>query len=357
MSYKTSPVNISKIIINNNYSISGNIYCFNNSDEVNSIDIDINSLSNIRQLSNLSKIKTLKEYYPSLFSVLNLNSNVNYSKILGNIKSKEYFNYINNEIKSTLPLLTTYHTKVFPLRKECYKNLDSVYLNEKKLDIPIYDHAGVTGRTKIKSGFNFLTLKKDLRKNISIKDDNFKIVEVDFKSCEPFFYLKSQGFKVEGNDVYAWVAKKYNIDISNRDKVKRGILSMIYGANEYTTSKIMRISEEKINKIKNELGINSLKNRLELEYKENGFILNYYGRPITSDNNLVNYWIQSSSVDYCSLAFHDFNKHFKTKPLFYIHDSMTFKVENDRINEILSVKSIKEPLSNISIPVEHFLFT
>lgn len=353
MSYKSSTVNISKIIINDQYSISGKKYCLNNSNEVESIDIDIASLSNIRLLSNLAKIKTVKEYFPVVFSILNINTIINYSKILGNIKSKEYFNYLNEEIKATLPLITTYHTEIFPLRKKCYINLDSVYLDGEELDIPVYDHSGVTGRTKIKSGFNFLTLKKELRKNITIKDRNYKVAEIDFKSCEPFFYLKSQGFEIEGDDVYKWVAKKYNIDIRDRDKVKRGILSMIYGANEYTTAKIMRISEEKINKIKDDLGINSLKTRLEAEYAQKGFILNYYGRPITSDNNLVNYWIQSSTVDYCSLAFNEFNKIFKTKPLFYIHDSMTFKVENKRIEEVLSVKSIKEPLSKITIPVEH----
>ena len=54
--------------------------------------------------------------------------------------------------------------------------------------------------------------------------------------------------------------------------------------------------------------IDNLFEKLDKEYDSKNFILNYYGRPITSNNNLVNYWIQSSAVDFCSLAFYDFFK-------------------------------------------------
>jgi len=115
----------------------------------------------------------------------------------------------------------------------------------------------------------------------------------------------------------------------------------------------MNIGESKINKIKEELGIHDLKSRLEKEFKENGFVLNYYGRPITSDNNLVNYWIQSSTVDYCSLAFLEYYTQNDYKPAYFIHDSMTLIVPNNRIQDIKNIKSIRESLSKIEIPVEY----
>ena len=141
--------------------------------------------------------------------------------------------------------------------------------------------------------------------------------------------------------------------MNNRDRTKKGILSMIYGANDSTISRIMNISETKINKIKKDLGIYDLKNRLEKEYDENGFVLNYYGRPITSNNNLVNYWIQSSTVDYCSLAFLEYYSSNKFKPAYFIHDSMTIEVPANRISEVKKLTTLKESISQIKIPVEY----
>ena len=183
--------------------------------------------------------------------------------------------------------------------------------------------------------------------------NNNVLVEVDFKSCEPFFYLISNGYDL-GNtrDVYKWISENYNVNIQSRDKFKRGILSMLYGANEYTTSKVMQTSISVVKKIKEDLGINELSKKLNSEFDTNGFVLNYYGRPITSNNNLVNYWIQSSAVDFCSLAFYEFYRQHKVKPCFFIHDSMTFEIEKNRINMLNDIKNIIEFKSNISIPVE-----
>ena len=90
----------------------------------------------------------------------------------------------------------------------------------------------------------------------------------------------------------------------------------------------------------------------EKQFAGSNHIFNYYGRPITSNNNLVNYWIQSSAVDFCSLAFDNFVKEFNLTKHFFIHDSMTFSVEDNRLDNILKVKSLTCPKSGISIPVE-----
>ncbi len=337
--------------INSNYSLSGNDKIINLS-ESGIINLDLNVLSSIRILSNLERIKTVCEYYSDI-QCLNITGALNYSQLLGERKSKEYGTYLKEKLQESLNLVNEYHTKIFPLRKKCYQNLTQVSLNNKSLELPRYNHSGITGRTSITSGHNFLTMKKDDRKLLKSLNPECILVEVDFKSCEPFFYLKSNGYNIDSvKDVYHWISENYQVDIKSRDKFKRGILSMLYGANEYTTSKVMQIDMSVVKRIKEELGINNLNLKLEKEFNSKGFIKNYYGRPITSNNNLVNYWIQSSAVDFCSLAFHRFYNQYNLKPCFFIHDSMTFEIEKSRVSILSDINEILEPVSNISIPVE-----
>ena len=344
------PANIQKIIITQNYSITGNSFDVTLSKKGNIINI--NNLSAIKVLSNLNKIKNIEEYFYDFFKVLNYSGEkVDYRLLLGKNKSSEYVNYLKSEINKTIPLVNDYHFSTFLNRVNCYKDLVAVSLKEEVLAIPHYDHSGITGRTTIKKGFNFLTLKKEKRKLLKASK-GMTLLEVDFKSCEPFFYLNSQKISLTGDDVYNWIAKKYGIDINNRDYTKRGFLSMIYGANEKTVSRVMNISEKKVRLIKENLGLKKLKNTLEKQFEEKGHVFNYYGRPITSNNNLVNYWIQSSTVDFCSLTFNKFAKDFNLTKHFFIHDSMTFSIKNNRLDEILKVNSLTCPKSHISIPVE-----
>jgi hypothetical protein len=147
--------------------------------------------------------------------------------------------------------------------------------------------------------------------------------------------------------------EKYQVNNIVREKFKRGILSIIYGANTMTTSRIMQVPHKKVLSIKEDLGINDLESKLRKEYDENGFILNFYGRPITSDAN----WIQSSAVDFCSLAFKSFCDVNHLQACFFVHDSMTFCIDDKLVSEILKVKEIKEPLSEISVPVKFSVFS
>jgi hypothetical protein len=348
---------VHRVSLNKEYSLFGKTVFLkiNNKDKFTS-DINIETLSKIRQLSNLDKIKNILEYYQGI-SVLNISGSNNYNLIIGNKKSKEYANYLNVKILETLPMVTDYHFNIFPIRKKCYEGLIPVMLDGNVLATPIYNHSGVTGRTGIKKGYNFLTMKKQDRSRLQSCNKNYDLIEVDFKSCEPFFYLKSKGFEIKESDVYEWLTKKYNLKNIDRSKIKRGILSIIYGANSYVVSKVMQIDKQIINEIKNDLGIVNLENTLQEEYNKNGYILNYYQRPITSDSNLVNYWIQSSAVDFCSLAFKSFYEDYNLKPCFFVHDSMTFAIEKKRTKDIMKIQSIKENISGINIPVNFTVYS
>ena len=336
--FQTQHIDLGLINLSNKYSVNGCKDTYKLSES--SLKVNVETLSSIRILSNLEKIKTIHEYYPELFNVLNLTGSVSYVDLLGEKKSIEYFEYLKDQIKETSKFITNYHTQLIKDRIACYKNLEYVELDGEVLEKPSYNHSGVTGRTSITKGFNFLTLKKDKRRNIKPVNKNMCLVEVDFKSCEPFFFLKSRNFKINSNDVYSWLCSKYDIKINNREYVKRGILSMIYGANENTISKIMKIPRLKVVEIKRDLGIDDLKINLQSDYDNHGFFLNYYGRPITSDNNLANYYIQSSAVDFCSLAFHQFCSQNNVKPSYFIHDSMTFQCKREDLSKILKIKKL-----------------
>ena len=341
---------IKSIIINKQYSSNGNcnIVNFNN----NGIVVSVDNLSSVRKLSNLDNIKDILDYYPDL-KKLNISGSFNYEQILGKPKTVKYNSYLKNQISESINLVNGYHTEIFPIRKKCYQNLNQVFYDGKMLELPKYNHSSVTGRTSIIKGHNFLTMKKSERSKLKPRVKGNALVEVDFKSCEPFFYLLANNFKLDGVlDIYSWISQKYSVELKDRSKFKRGILSMLYGANEYTISKVMQVKIDVVKKIKKELGIDDLKKRLSIEFENNKFIKNYYGRPITSDANLVNYWIQSSAVDFCSLAFSFFCKEQKIRPSFFIHDSMTFEINSIRLEEILKVTHLIDPYSNISIPVE-----
>ena len=348
---------IDKFIITPQYSVNGNKTSFNfNSNIANKESMQIRSdqLSALVELSNGKKLKTIAEYYSSFFNTLNLESVVDYRKLLGYNKSKEYYQYIDSYFREYNSIITDYHTKIFPIRKRVYKNLENTLIDNEVLAIPVYQHSGTTGRTSIHEGTNFLTMKKEKRKRLKSIDPDKFLIEIDFKSCEPFFFFKTQckDINIDTRDVYQWIANSFNLKIKDRDRFKRGILSMLYGANNSSVSSISGIKENKVVQIKEELGIKKFIQELEAEFAETDshHIFNYYGRPILSGSNLFNYWIQSSTVDFCSLSFHQMIKDYNLTPCFFIHDCMVVSVNEEKYKEIKNIKSIG--YEDIFIPIK-----
>lgn len=348
--FKNKPT-IKNIIIDHDYSLSGNSLSISKNES--GLNVNISVLNKIRNISNMNSILDVLSYFPFLEKDLKLNSikNIPVSKILGSIRSKEYINYLQSEIENTVAYLTNYHTNIYTKRINTYLNLHSVKLGDTILERPDYNHYGITGRTSILNGYNFLTLKKEERKNLRSTYENEFLVEIDFKSCEPFFYALSQGLEVSSSDVYQWLKDDLSITIE-REKFKRAVLSIIYGAKDNTVKSVSGLNQNDIKKIKEKLNIEKFSQSLEKEFSDNGFILNYYGRPILSNNNLVNYWIQSSAVDFCSLTFGDFIDKKKIKPCFFVHDSMTFSISEKDFKEIKDIAYLIDPISNIKIPVK-----
>ena len=54
-------------------------------------------------------------------------------------------------------------------------------------------------------------MKKENRKRLKSCKHDHVLVEVDFKSCEPNFYLKAIGQNVDHDDVYYDISLKTNL--------------------------------------------------------------------------------------------------------------------------------------------------
>ena len=115
---------------------------------------------------------------------------------------------------------------------------------------------------------------------------------------------------------------------------------------------MLRCNNRDLDKIKEYFEVSKFKKFLEDKFSNHGFIYNYYGRPICYNHSLVNYWIQSSAVDYCSFAFANLIKDYNLNPCFFVHDSMTCAVRKDLLENVINIKNVFDAYSNISIPVE-----
>jgi hypothetical protein len=213
--------------------------------------------------------------------------------------------------------------------------------------MPVYDHNTVTGRMKITAGTNFLVMKSEKRKELRHSNPDFCLYEIDFNSCEPFFFLNYLKVDLKGvNDIYSYLMKKFSLEMP-RIKFKRFLLSLMYGADETMISKLSKIKMQKIKNIKKELKIDVFSTKLFKEYEKKGYIENFYNRPLLSKNNLINHWIQSSTADYCCLAFNEYldaNKNISLHGI--IHDAIIVSSKDD-----ICVTHLKDSISGIKIPV------
>jgi len=309
--------------------------------------LPIETVNFIRNILQLDSIKCIDLYFENLYNSLN-KQYIDWNIFLASNKKNEYNQYLKNSLLDTQKYITSYFYDSFPKRLSLFR-----MISELDKDNPaLYKHSNITGRLSIEKGINYLTMKKDKRNSIVSPFKDHKVFEMDFRSCEPTLYMRH--FNLVGEDVediYEYIAKLTQINNVERHVLKRIILSILYGANERSVSKYSKISIQKIKQIKKILNVDKFESKLRKEYNENGFIKNLYGRPILSDSNLVNYWIQSSAVDYCCLSFYNFFKnHDQFKLHAVIHDAVLFSVHESDISTLKEIHALK--YDNLSIPVK-----
>jgi len=323
-----------KVIIDNEYNFGKNITI----NPTGNYSLGLKDINEINKNLQLHPIKNYLEYFEKFLMSLKIKNPKSF--IFSERQIKDYKNYLYTEIKKTFSYPLAYFIKLHKIRRGLYSRITT----------SVYKDSTVTGRMKIISGVNFLTTKKEERKNIFPVDKNNILLEVDFKSCEPNFYCRINNIHVK-KDLYLDIIKNFNLE-KNREKIKRGVLTLIYGGSNNLVKKFINTDNNTLDKIKTFLKIKNFNAMVNNQIEEKGYMLNFYGRPILSVKNPLNYYIQSSTADYCCFAFENFiknNPHIKLHAL--IHDAMIISCNKNHLSEIFSYKSLIDPISNIEIPI------
>jgi hypothetical protein len=344
---------ISKLLINKEFSYKSVETTINMCESGE--EISLRKINIIRRLSDLTSLKSIRSDNQNFSEVLNIqdDDNIRWDLLLGKDYCVNYTKNLISEIEYSKSFLTTYHTTVLPRRKKLYENLTQIIDPDgKRLEVPVYNHSGVSGRTSIKKGFNFLTSSKDFRSKCKSLEKNNILVGIDFKACEPNFYLRSIGKSVKDPDIYRHLVQELGINIENREKLKRGILSVLYGASDETAARILGGNKKMLKSIKKFFKVEETTALLKEDFSDKKFILNAYGRPIFSDKSILNKWIQSSAVDFCSLAFLNFLEEHNLRAAYLVHDEMVVDCNRDQYEEIKNIKELSDPVTKLSVPVE-----
>jgi hypothetical protein len=199
-------------------------------------------------------------------------------------------------------------------------------------NIKYHQNKTKTGRLTVASGPNILTMPTEWK---SAVEDAY---QVDFVSMEPMLLIAiSNGDRPD--DVYDWIKNKLNLKISRSRTKILTIISMYGGKDNETTRKIDDL-----------LQIPYWIKRIKAE-KANNIIFNYFGRPITCDDNISDrhmfaLWLQSSAVDASLLGFANLCKQYSSiKPHWVIHDGLLFTGGKVNITDIFINKDITLPVT------------
>jgi hypothetical protein len=326
------------INLDNNKDIENIIY---------STDSITHNLNDILKIENIENLFKLDKKYNNLLKTLNIDyidpcllplmvGKCNIHKILQDIKTK--INILKNRNLS-------YYNYFYHQRCELTGMIKD----------SIYSHCStVTGRSTIKKGTNYLTMKKQDRKNIKSIFTGGKIIEIDIVSLEPRILSKFNEYEFV-DDVYNHVAKILNTNIVQRKKIKLGLLAIIYGASFNTVKKLSGLNSKECKTIKEYFKIDKLYKYLIDKNSNEGKIENMYGRPIFNSSALINHFIQSSAADCAQLAFNQFLKKHDNKKfrlIAVIHDSIIVDCHPNIISKFTDTYMISEEYLNIKLPIK-----
>jgi hypothetical protein len=232
--------------------------------------------------------------------------------------------------------------------------------------VPIYSRdETVTGRLKTVSGPKILHVWKENRNSL-LSSSRFGsdgvVVELDYKSLEPrvLFYLSKLLFGEQviysPTDVYLDIKNKmfsHSTSIT-RDHVKKAVLKIIYGGSSNTANNNIDLSDREIRELFQQTNdyfkLDDLKLFLgSVNNQSNKFIRSLYGRKINTSSNgshvLVNYFIQSTSMDIVLIGFSRIKKKIKQLslqdkilPMFVLTDALFLDVHKQYLPELEKIK-------------------
>lgn len=215
------------------------------------------------------------------------------------------------------------------------------------LDIPVYNRTtSITGRLKIVSGPEILSLEKTLRLDL-LKNRCF---ELDFNAIEPrLLYVLATGKPVSSSDDFYMIVKRdLNLNNLTRDQVKHLVLCTLYG------------SDTEQDNILEYFNIEEFREKLidERTKQQDGSITNWFGRrikPPVKNSNIINYYVQSTAIDFVLLCFSWLIKnHQKTiKPVFVLTDAL-YAQNNTNLSDITILNKTIKQLTNTLFPGSEF---
>lgn len=336
--------------------------------------------------SNINYInKNLLDKSVFLESILRIkNSHLEFEDLIKSLSKKEDFFTILNNIENYF--LQNKDLSLY--EKKCYKNFlikdiatnilsnSFVFTNKKFEGFSDYNNNlffkklfysnknSLTGRITCSDKFNIQLLPKDSqdRKNIVSRFSNGFLVNFDYSSFETVLSMYLSGDndfiqKYIDKDLHLETAKivfnKEIISAEERDFSKKINHAIVYGAGKNTILNMLQQipdKEIKYNNIIQQINpILTKNNNLTLEFKEKGYIKNYFGTFIfpKKEYALYNNYIQSSASDIISRKIIEINsylKGFKSKIITSTHDNIIVDISPDEeflISEILNkMKSI-----------------
>ena len=219
-----------------------------------------------------------------------------------------------------------------------------------------------TGRMKVVSGPNVLTLKKEFKQLLCSRHNDGLIVELDFSALEPRTALAVNG-KDFGADIYSIIGD--DLGINDRNVAKQVIISFLYGAGVRSICRLSGIGastlEPKLKKLKKIFMFDKAVAAIRAQCTAQGYFYNHAGRPIfpASDKPglLFNNFAQSSAVDTALSGFASLfemirEKNLLTVPICFIHDAVLLDVPCTELEDIKAMSAKLPTYLGIDFPTK-----
>ena len=159
------------------------------------------------------------------------------------------------------------------------------------------------------------------------------MIEVDYNALELRVLAWIQGFNIDTEDAYMWVAQQIDAANTPRHIIKESILAAMYGMSRKNFALRYQDMPDAIDvydKVRTTLGVLDLERRLG-----KGDFANAFGRRLSDTTARISHYVQSSAVDVaCDGFMHLVETHPEIVPCFIIHDALVIDVHNDVLEDI-----------------------
>ena len=203
------------------------------------------------------------------------------------------------------------------------------------LAVPKYDNiSSATGRMSVVAGPRVLTMPRDSRGVfVSRWGEDGILTEIDYNSLELRVLAWIQGFTIENDDAYMWIAESIKSKDAPRHVIKEATLAAMYGMSRKNFAlryQDMPDAVDVYDNVRGLLDINGLEKRLG-----KGDFSNAFGRHLADTTARISHYVQSTAVDVACDGFMGLVDSLpEIVPCFMIHDAIIVDVHRDMIQSV-----------------------